>query len=164
MSRRPPLIQSSHSMIHLEQTLRLPKAPLPRRYGAGAIDCALIFLGYAALVSLMTLLSVDGRRPGPHAMYALGTTVALVAYVVVPLRLGGTIGMRLLGLKIVDMEDSPPIPLQIGLRGVVSTVAFVLFIPLFFQAIAIYVSKEGRSLSDDLAGTRVVLDPDREVG
>lgn len=150
-------------MTELEQTLRLPKAPLPRRYGAAVIDCGLIFLGYIILIVLMMLISADGRRPGPHMLYVLATAMALVVYIAIPLRQGRTIGMRLLGLKIVDMEDEPPQPLQIGLRGAISTIAFVLFIPLFFQAIAVYVSKDGRSLSDDLAGTRVVLDPDREV-
>lgn len=150
-------------MITPAPSLRLPKAPLLRRYAAAAIDVTLIFLVYAICIALMVIIAADGRRPGPHAMYATGTIVALIAYIFFPLRQGGTIGMRLLGLKIVDMEDAPPHPLQIGLRGAISTIAFVLFVPLFFQAIAVYVSKEGRSLSDDLAGTRVVLDPDREA-
>ena len=144
-------------------TLRLPNAPLGRRALAILLDVAL-----SAFLALVTtfLLAVATRSPqpvGPGAAFVILLGAALAVHLLAPLRWQATPGMRATGLKIVADEDLPPQPIQVGLRGVVAAVTLAGLLPIPFQIISALLDPDRRSSSDWISGTRVVLDPDREV-
>ncbi|MGL5928081.1 MAG: RDD family protein [Dermatophilaceae bacterium] len=113
-----------------------PNASLLRRAGAVLVDwllCQLVVIG---------LLRIDsGQGAGAFAPLALFALVNLVLVSTV----GSTIGHRLFGLQVWQVR-SGRFPLQVLVR----TVLLCLFVP------AILTGRDGRSLHDIAAGTRIV--------
>ncbi|MGL4744290.1 MAG: RDD family protein [Dermatophilaceae bacterium] len=114
-----------------------PNASLLRRVGAVLVDwllCQLVVIG---------LLGIDTGRGGVAAFAPLGV-FALVNLVLVS-TLGSTVGHRLFGLQVWQAR-SGRFPLQVLVR----TGLLCLFIP------AVLTGRDGRSLHDVAAGTRIV--------
>ncbi|MGL5864197.1 MAG: RDD family protein [Phycicoccus sp.] len=114
-----------------------PNASLLRRLGAVLVDwllCQLVIVG---------LLGIDSGAGGAAAFAPLGL-FAVVNLVLVS-TLGSTIGHKLFGLQVWQVKPGS-FPLQVLVR----TSLLCLFVP------AILTGRDGRSLHDVAAGTRIV--------
>ncbi|MGL5817040.1 MAG: RDD family protein [Phycicoccus sp.] len=114
-----------------------PNASLLRRVGAVLVDwllCQLVVVG---------VLGIDSGAGGAAAFAPLGL-FALVNLALVS-TLGSTIGHKLFGLQVWQVR-SGSFPLQVLVR----TALLCLFVP------AILTARDGRSLHDVAAGTRIV--------
>lgn len=114
-----------------------PDATLLRRFGAVLVDwllCQAVVTG---------LLGVDTGSGGAAAFAPLGL-FALVNLVLVP-TIGSTIGHRIFGMQVWQVRPGR-FPLQVLVR----TALLCLFVP------AVLTGRDGRSLHDVAAGTRIV--------
>lgn len=133
------------------------------RLGASLIDSFCVSIVDFPLLRSAGLLPMDGRMPGLRD----GIVVAVIGFVVFALMQGWflvqgqTIGKRLLGLRIVDVEEGEPpaVAHTLGLRYLPTSVAaaFGVFgsLIILFDVLLIF-GNERRCLHDRIASTKVV--------
>ncbi|HWB75330.1 MAG TPA: RDD family protein [Nannocystaceae bacterium] len=133
------------------------------RLGASLIDSLCVSIVNIPLLRGAGLLPMDGRMPGLRD----GLVAGVIGFVVFAamqgwfLANGQTIGKRLLGLRIVDVEDGEPpsIAHTLGLRYLPTTIAAALgvigSVIVLFDALLIF-SSDRRCLHDRIASTKVV--------
>lgn len=133
------------------------------RLGASLIDSFCVSVVNFPLLRSAGLLPMDGRMPGLRD----GIVVAVIGFVVFALMQGWflvqgqTIGKRLLGLRIVDVEDGEPpsVAHTLGLRYLPTTVAAAFgvigSVIILFDVLLIF-GDERRCLHDRIASTKVV--------
>ena len=114
-------------------------APLGRRFGAFFVDG----LGSGLIAALFVRDAYDPDR----GWLTLG--IFALAYVVLLTVAGQTVGMRLLGLRVVPLRGTRPFPDL--LRSALRTALLCLLVP------ALLSDRDGRGLHDRAAGTAVVV-------
>jgi uncharacterized RDD family membrane protein YckC len=127
-----------------------------------AIDAAIINGAFFALSAGFTFLmeAVFGKFDTSSApALALGTTtfIAILAgYLLFFWTLAGqTLGMRLLGIRIIDFDADPHLDMRTAVRRLLGFVLSVLTLGLGF--LAVLVSDRRRGLMDGIANTEVIL-------
>jgi len=143
--------------------LRLAPAPHGRRALAIVIDVVLTFLLAIFVTFMMAVITRSPQPVGTKTAFVVLLFAALFIHFFIPLRWQATPGMRVARLKIVNEEDMPPMPQQIGLRGVIAAMTVACLLPIPFQVLSSLMDSDHRSSSDWISGTRVVLDPERET-
>lgn len=133
------------------------------RLGASLIDSLCVSIVNIPLLRGAGLLPMDGRMPGLRD----GIVAAVIGFAVFAsmqgwfLAKGQTIGKRLLGLRIVDVEDGEPpsVAHTLGLRYLPTTIAAGLgmmgSLVVLFDVLLIF-GNDRRCLHDRLASTKVV--------
>jgi uncharacterized RDD family membrane protein YckC len=140
-------------------TQRVAYAGIATRAVALALDVLLahiIVLGGAAILSLIGSVVPDVRFDTLAKLLAAAAwaAVLLAYFVVFWSTTGQTPGMRALGIRVVDADDSRPPRL---LQSLVRVVGLGLaIIPLFAGFLPVLVDDRRRALQDFLAGTVVV--------
>jgi uncharacterized RDD family membrane protein YckC len=167
---------ASHSVSrdsHSDRVLRVRAATFPRRAGAVAIDTAVLIgatvgvLAIAAVVMKLPLPNIKELGPdllvagvldrNPFAVGALGLLLGLGALYHIYLAgvSGQTLGLRLMGLRIISVRGTLPGPV----RGFVRYLALCLAVlPVGLGWLWCLFDRERRALHDHLAGTFVIVD------
>lgn len=164
---------TSQPATHSDRVLRVRAAAFPARAVAVAIDAALIIgatigvLAVAAVVMKLPLPNLKELGPdllvagvldrNPLAVGALGVLLGLGALYHIYLAgvTGQTVGLRLMGLRIISVRGTLPGPV----RGFVRYVALALAVlPAGLGWLWCLFDRERRALHDHLAGTFVIVD------
>jgi uncharacterized RDD family membrane protein YckC len=156
-----------------ERVLRVRVTSFPRRAVAAAIDLALL-LAFTAGVTLVVAMSLHVPMPGlrevgpdllvagildrnPMAVGAVGLFLGMAG--LYQLYFGGisgqTLGMRLMGIRLISYRGTPPGPA----RGLVRLVALAAsLMPAGLGWVWALFDREHRALHDHLAGTYVIVE------
>jgi uncharacterized RDD family membrane protein YckC len=158
-----------------ERVLRVRVTSFPRRAVAALIDLGLL-LAFTAGVTLVVAMSLHVPMPGlrevgpdllvagildrnPMAVGAVGLFLGMAG--LYQLYFGGisgqTLGMRLMGIRLISYRGTPPGPA----RGLVRLVALAAsLLPAGLGWVWALFDREHRALHDHLAGTYVIVDED----
>jgi uncharacterized RDD family membrane protein YckC len=126
------------------------------------IDGALIngaFLGLTALFTFVASSLFPEFDTNSLGAIALGTTtfiVIMAGYLLFFWTLAGqTLGMRLLGIRLIDFEGSPRLGSRTAIRRLFGIVLSILTLGIGF--LVVLVSDRRRGLADNMADTEVIL-------
>jgi uncharacterized RDD family membrane protein YckC len=164
---------SSPSSLRAERVLRVRVTGFPRRAVAALTDLALVF-GLTAIVTTTVALVLHVPMPGfreigpdllvagildrnPMAVGAVGLFLGMMGLYQLYFAgmAGQTLGMRLMGIRLLSVRGGPPGP---G-RGLLRLLAFIPSVmPAGLGWLWALFDRERRALHDHLAGTYVILD------
>jgi uncharacterized RDD family membrane protein YckC len=154
LARKPPRREPSDNAGFVTRALGI------------AIDAAIINGAFFALSAGFSFLmeAIFGEFDTSSApALALGTTTflaILTGYLLFFWTLAGqTLGMRLLGIRVIDFKGDPHLDMRTAVRRLVGVVLSVLTLGIGF--LAVLVSDRRRGLMDGIANTEVIL-VDRE--
>jgi uncharacterized RDD family membrane protein YckC len=156
-----------------ERVLRVRVTSFPRRAVAAVIDLGLL-LAFTAGVTLVVAMSLHVPMPGlrevgpdllvagildrnPMAVGAVGLFLGMAG--LYQLYFGGisgqTLGMRLMGIRLISYRGTPPGPA----RGLVRLIALTAsLLPAGLGWVWALFDREHRALHDHLAGTYVIVE------
>jgi uncharacterized RDD family membrane protein YckC len=168
-----PAAPSSSVPAREERVLRVRVSGFPRRTVAALIDLA-VLLGFAAAITLVVAVLLHVPMPSlrevgpdllvagildrnPMAVGAVGLFLGMAG--LYQLYFGGisgqTLGMRLMGIRLISYRGTPPGPA----RGLLRLVALaVSLLPAGLGWLWALFDREHRALHDHLAGTYVILE------
>jgi uncharacterized RDD family membrane protein YckC len=168
-----PAAPSSTVPAREERVLRVRVSGFPRRTVAALIDLA-VLLGFAASITLVVAVLLHVPMPSlrevgpdllvagildrnPMAVGAVGLFLGMAG--LYQLYFGGisgqTLGMRLMGIRLISYRGTPPGPA----RGLLRLVALaVSLLPAGLGWLWALFDREHRALHDHLAGTYVIVE------
>lgn len=161
---------SADAMPHRTSALRseVHVAGFWRRAVAAIVDVVVLLPAAGAATWLATSLTgvqirasdilldvVLGLNPAVMTAAGLMTAVAALYLLVFQIAMGRTVGMRMLGLRIIDVYGSAPSPVRCALRTAGYALGMLSFFLGFFW---IGFDREKRGWHDWLAGTYVIID------
>ncbi|HTB59559.1 MAG TPA: RDD family protein [Polyangia bacterium] len=165
----------SPSRPHEERVLRVRVTGFPRRVVAALCDLALLFaltLAVTATVAIGLHVPVPGLREigpdllvagildrNPMAVGAVGLLLGMAGLYQLYFAgvTGQTLGMKLVGIRLIDRRGRPPGPA----RGLLRLVALAPSVgPAALGWLWALFDREHRALHDHLAGTYVIVDED----
>ncbi|MCG5052562.1 MAG: RDD family protein [Myxococcales bacterium] len=164
---------ASHTLPRDERVLKVRAASFPRRFVAVVIDTVLVVgtaLGVLALLALALRLELPNVKElgpdllvagvldrNPMAVGAVGLLFGLGALYHVYLAgvAGQTLGLRLMGLRIISVRGTLPGPARGFLRYLALCLAVL---PAGLGWLWCLFDRERRALHDHLAGTFVIFD------
>jgi uncharacterized RDD family membrane protein YckC len=169
----PPRTDTPATRAYGEAVLRVRASGFARRVAAAAIDAA-VLLGLSLCVTFVTALVLGARTPNlreigpdflvaglldrnPMAVGALGLFLGLtVLYQLYCAGMAGqTLGMRLLGIRLISARGRAPG----AVRGLLRVLGFaVSVVPGALGWLWAIFDREHRALHDHMAGTYVILD------